>query len=81
MMAKISTKDKTPSRCVQRILAVPIVAVSMIGTTMLAFGQNGSAYFAPGNLVISCSGLRQPSEQCASWPAPTAKLSADTGWL
>lgn len=55
MMAKIRTKDRAPSKCVGCVLALPIVAISMIGFTVVAFGQNGSAYFAPGNLVISRS--------------------------
>jgi len=54
-MAKIWTKGKAPSKSVRCVLAVPIVAISMIGFTTVAFGQNGSAHFAPGNLVISRS--------------------------
>jgi len=55
MMAKILMKEKAPSKCLRWILAVPIAAISMIGSSGFAFGQNGSAYFAPGNLVVSRS--------------------------
>jgi len=55
MMAKILTKDKTRGTCVRFIFAVAIVTVSMLGSSMLVFGQNGSAYFAAGNLVVSRS--------------------------
>ena len=55
MMAKIGTEVKSPNEYFRWILAVSVAVISMIGSSMLAFAQNGSPYFASGNLVVSRS--------------------------
>ena len=56
MATKIRMKAQTSHQYIRCLRAQVIVVSSMmVGCALLAFGQNGSAYFVPGNLVISRS--------------------------
>src|SRR5215469_11398792 len=55
MTAKMFTKAKTPGKYRRCALQATATVSMILAFTVRAFGQNGSAFFAPGNLVVSRS--------------------------